>query len=64
MADCLITMLAHYYRYQLLSLFYFILLFKGLSAVPGINQYPTQDFNGKENYHYECIFSRNKSQLQ
>ena len=27
MADCLITLLAHYYRYKLLSLFYFTLCY-------------------------------------
>ena len=37
MADWLITLLAQYYSYKLLSLFYFILLSKGLSAAPGKN---------------------------
>ena len=56
MADWLITLLAQYYRYKLLSLFYFILLSKGLSAAPGKNQYPTQDSDAKDNYHYKYIF--------
>ena len=63
MTDWLITLLAHYYRYQLFSMFHFISLFKGLSAAPGINEYPTQDSDGKDNYHYKYIFGRDKSQL-
>ena len=57
----LYILFARYYRYQLLSLFYFILLLKGLSAAPGKNQYPTQDFDGKDDYHHKYIFVRDKS---
>ena len=63
MTDWLVTLLARYYRHKLLSLCYFILLSKGLSSAPDINEYPTQDSNGKDNYHYKCIFSRDKSRL-
>ena len=63
MADWLITLLAHYYRYRLFSMFHFISLCKGLSAAPDINEYPTQDSGGKDNYHYKYIFGRDKSQL-
>ena len=60
-ADWLITLLAHYYRYQLPSYFYFILLFKGLLAAPRKSQYPTQDSDGKDKYHYKYIFGRDQS---
>ena len=59
--------LSHYPACTLLSLqvafivlFYFMLSFKGLSACPGKNQYPTQDFNGKENCHHKYIFKQVK----
>ena len=38
--------------------------FKGPLAkinIPLKNQYPTQDFNGQENYHYKCMVGLNHS---
>ena len=54
MANCLITLLAHYYFYFITSSFPRFILSYYFKLV-------TLDFNGKKNYHYKCAVGINHS---
>jgi len=61
---CLIVLLLCLHNIIVTSSFPCFILsyfFTGLSEAPCKKQYSTQDFNGKKNYHYECIVGLNHS---